>query len=117
MAKDEKSMNVLCGDSIYLFAVIPVRVRWNNLNLILPLTRELDEQHQWNFITWFNGSSPGFPLKLGMSEGILVGMVGHPFICRTRSLVSRDKSSRFNVARNGDMIGGVISVWYVGGTW
>ena len=49
-----------------------------------------------------------------MSKGSLVGMVCHPFICITRSLVSWDKSRRFNVARNGDLIGVFIDV---SGVW
>jgi len=37
---------------------------------------EFDEHHIWNERTWFVGSSPGLPSKLGMLEGILVGIAG-----------------------------------------
>ena len=58
---------------------------------------------------------PGRPSNLGTSKGSLVSMFGYPFKCRTRSLVSEDKSGRFIVARNGDTVGVIVDVWYMGG--
>jgi hypothetical protein len=36
-----------------------------------------EENHKWKAMIWLVGSSPVFPSNLGMSEGILVGIVGH----------------------------------------
>ena len=51
------------------------------------------------------GMSPSiftkFAPNLGMSNGNLVGTGGHEGSCLTGSFINLDKSSEFNVARNG----------------
>jgi hypothetical protein len=49
------------------------------------------------------GSSPDFPLNLGMSEGNLVGTGGQFGSWKTRSFISLDRSGKFNVSRKGSL--------------
>ena len=39
-------------------------------------------------MTWLAGSSPNFPSNLGMSEGSLVGILGHVGSCNIGSFMS-----------------------------
>ena len=50
-----------------------------------------------------------------LKEAWLVWLAIHSYV-EKGSLVSHDKYDRFNLARNGDLIGIVIDVWYTGGT-
>ena len=86
---------------MYHLAAFPVKVRWNNLNLIESSIRELDEHHRWKVVIWSVGSSPFLPSNFGMSEGSLVGTGGHLGLYRIGLFVNFKKSSKFNVARKG----------------
>ena len=57
-------------------------------------------------MTWLVGSSPTFPLNFGMSEGSLVGIVGHVGSCNIGSLVSLLRSSMLREAKYGICSGG-----------
>jgi hypothetical protein len=56
---------------------------------------------------WLVGSSPSFPSNLGMSEGSLVGIVGHVGLCNMGSLVSLVRSGMLREAKYGIWGGGV----------
>ena len=75
-AMELKSGYLAYGSSMYHLAAAPIRVRWNNLNLMESSMVLLDEHHRWNVIMWFWGHSPNFPSNLGMSDGSLVGIGG-----------------------------------------
>jgi hypothetical protein len=55
---------------------------------------------------WLVGSSPTFPSNLGMSEGSLVGIVGHVGSCNIGSLVSLVRSGMLREAKYGIWGGG-----------
>jgi hypothetical protein len=58
-----------------------------------------EEHHKWKVMIWLVESSPTFPSNLGMSEGSLVGMVGHVGSCNIRSLVSLVRSDILREAK------------------
>jgi hypothetical protein len=64
------------GNSIYHFAVEPVRVRWKSRNRMELSIKELDEHQRCKVMTCLFGSSPDLPSNFGMSDGILVGITG-----------------------------------------
>jgi len=61
LAKSPKEVKVPPRSSIYHLAAFPVRVCWNNLNLIESSIRDFDEHHKWKVVIWSPGSSPVFP--------------------------------------------------------
>jgi hypothetical protein len=65
-----------------------------------------EEHHKWKVMTWLAGSSPNFPSNLGMSEGILVGILGHVGSCNIGSFVSLLKSGMLREAKYGMWGGG-----------
>jgi len=87
------------GSSMYHCDVTPIRVCWNNRNLIELWFREFNEHQRWKVVTWSPGSSPFWPSNFGMSYGSLVGIGGHVGSWLTRSFISLDKSSRLSMAR------------------
>ena len=60
-----------------------------------------EEHHKWKVITWLVGSSPGFPSNFGISEGSLVGILGHVGSCKMGSFVSLVKSGMLRDAKYG----------------
>jgi hypothetical protein len=56
---------------------------------------------------WLVESSPSFPSNLGMSEGVLLGMVGHVGSCNIGSLVSLVRYSMLKESKHG--------IWGYGG--
>ena len=101
IAKALNSQKECCGNSMYHFAAILVRVLWKILRRIEPPIKELDEHHKWNVITWFSRSSLGLPSSFGISEGRFIGMVGQEGSWWIGSFINLDKSGRYKVARNG----------------
>jgi hypothetical protein len=65
-----------------------------------------EEHHKWKVMIWLVGSSPAFPSNLGMSEGSLVGIVGHVGSCNIGSLVSLVRSGMLREAKYGIWGGG-----------
>jgi hypothetical protein len=57
-------------------------------------------------MTWLVGSLPTFPSNFGMSEGSLVGIVGHVGSCNIGSLVSLVRFGMLREAKYGICIGG-----------
>jgi hypothetical protein len=57
-------------------------------------------------MTWLAGSSPAFPSNLGMSEGSLVGIVGHVGSCNIGSLVIFLRLGMLREAKYGIYSGG-----------
>jgi hypothetical protein len=51
-----------------------------------------EEHHKWKVITWLEGSSLRFPSNFVISEGRLVGILGHVGSCKMGSFVSLVKS-------------------------
>jgi hypothetical protein len=66
-----------------------------------------EEHHKWKVKIWLVGSSPNFPSNLGMSEGSLVGMVGHVGSCDIGSLVRLVRSGMLREAK--------YEIWGCGG--
>jgi hypothetical protein len=60
-----------------------------------------EENHKWKVITWLAGSSPDFPSNLGISEGSLVGILGHVGSCKMGSFMSLVKSGMLRDAKYG----------------
>ena len=58
-----------------------------------------EENHRWKVKTWLTGSSPTFPSNLGMSEGSLVGIVGHVGSCNIGSLMILVRSGMLREAK------------------
>ena len=102
ISNDEKSLKDAHGNSMYHFTATPVRVCWKRHKQIESFMREFEEHHGWKVITWFTGSSPTFPSNLVMSKSSLARIIGQAGWCDIESLVSLDKSGRFQVARNGN---------------
>jgi hypothetical protein len=44
------------------------------------------------------------PVKLGISNGNLVGIIGHDGWCYMGSLIIQDNFSKFKVAKNGNQV-------------
>jgi hypothetical protein len=57
-------------------------------------------------MTWLAGSSAAFPSNFGMSEGSLVGIVGHVGSCSIGSLVILVRSGMLREAKYGICSGG-----------
>jgi hypothetical protein len=51
-----------------------------------------EEHHNWKVITWLAGSSPSFHSNFGISEGSMVGILGHVGSCKIGSFMSLVKS-------------------------
>jgi hypothetical protein len=71
-----KSLKNPRGNSMYHFAIEPVRVCWKSHNFMESSINELDEHQRWKVMTLLFGSSPDRPSNLGMSDGNLAGMMG-----------------------------------------
>ena len=100
IAKALKFQKEWCGNLMYHFVVIQVRVLWKIRSHIEPPIKELDENHKLNVITWFFGSSPGLPSNFGISEGNFIGMAGQEGSWWMGSIINLDNSSRSKVAKN-----------------
>ena len=61
----------------------------------------LDEHHKWNVIMWFWGHSPALLSKLGMYDGILVGMGSQKAWWQMGSFFNCAKSSKLRQAMKG----------------
>ena len=97
-----KSQMERWGSSIYNFLATSVKILWNKCRWIEPSIIELEEHHKWNVITWFLGSSPGFPSNLGKSESNLIKMADHEGLWWIGLLINLDRSDRSKVARTGN---------------
>ena len=64
-----------------------------------------EEHHKWKVMKRLVGSSPNFPSNLGMSEGSLVGILGHVGSCNIGSFMSLLKSGMLRDVKYG-MAGG-----------
>jgi hypothetical protein len=60
-----------------------------------------EEHHKWKVMTWLAGSSPNFPSNFGISEGSLVGILGHVGSCNIGSFMSLLKSGMLRDAKYG----------------
>jgi hypothetical protein len=60
-----------------------------------------EEHHKWKVITWLAGSSPGFSSNFGISEGSLVGILGHVGSCKMGSFMSLVKSGMLRDVKYG----------------
>jgi hypothetical protein len=60
-----------------------------------------EENHKWNFITWFAGPSPGSPSNFRKFEGNLVGILGQVASCKIGSFVSWVKLGMLRDAKYG----------------
>ena len=105
IANDWKSKKAAGGSLMNHLATLPVNVRGNSCNLIESSKNELETQHRWYVVIWFAGSSPIFPLNLGISVGILIGTGSQAGWCRMGSFVNLDKLGNSRVARNGSFVG------------
>ena len=92
MANDSKVTWDPDFSSTYHLADGPIRVIWNNLKHMESSVMLFEENHKWKVITWLVGSSPDFPSKFGISEGSLVGILGHVGSCKMGSFVCLFKS-------------------------
>jgi hypothetical protein len=66
----------------------------------------LEEHHRWKVMKWLAGSSPAFPSNLGMSEGCLVGIIGHVGSCNIGSFLSLFRFGMLREAKYGIYSGG-----------
>ena len=87
------------------FAALPVSVLGNSRNLIESSKNELETHHRWYVVIWLAGSSPVFPLNLGMSVGILIRIGGEAKWCLMGSFVRFDRLGNSRVAINGSFVG------------
>ena len=111
LAKSQKILNTVEGNSMYYFVVVLVKVIWNNLNQTESSFSELEEHYKWKVVTWAPRCSPVFPSNLGISEGNLVGTGGHIALCFTGSFINLFKYGKFKVSRN--EILGLTGAWKV----
>ena len=96
---------------MYHFAIVPIKVLWNSLNLTESSFNELKEHHRCKVVACAPGSSPTLPSNLGISEGNLVGIGGHEGSCLTGSFINFDNSGKFKVAKKGSLgLAGVLDV-------
>ena len=104
ISNDWKSKKEAVGSSMNHLAALPVRVLWNNHNLMESSKKELETHHRWYVVIWFAGSSPVFPSNLVMSVGILTGTGGQAKWCRMGLFVNFDKYGNSKVARNRSLV-------------
>ena len=89
--------------SMYHFATLLIRVRWNRRNWTESSLKELDEHHRWKVVTWSPKYLLGLPSNFGMSKGNLVSIEGQRGSRQIGSFNNLDKSGKCNVARNGSL--------------
>jgi hypothetical protein len=58
-----------------------------------------EEHHKWKVMIWLERYYPSFPSNLGMSEGSLVGIVGHVGSCNIGSFMSLLRSDMLREAK------------------
>jgi hypothetical protein len=90
-------------NSMYHFTATPARVQWKSHNRMEFLFNEFEENHRWNIVTWSLRSSPYFPSNLGMYEDNLLVIEGQFRSWHIDSIISFNKSSKFNIVRKGSL--------------
>lgn len=98
-----------CSFTYHLAASL-VRVHWKRWSQTKSSIMLFEENQRWKGMTWLVGSSPAWPLNLGMFEDSLVGMVGQAKSWAMGSLTNLLKSSKLRLAIYGRQGGG-------GGAW
>ena len=91
------------SSSMYHFAALPMRVRWNNYNCTESSFNELDENQRWKVVTWSLGSSLGLASNFGMSEGKFIVIGGQCGSWQIGSFNNLVKSGKCKVARKGSL--------------
>jgi len=97
-----KLLKEALGNSMYHLAARLVSVFWKRWSLTESSFKEFGEHHKWKVITWFDGSSLGFPLDSRMLYGSLCGNIDYQHAYKIGSLVSRFKYGNFKVPTNGN---------------
>ena len=72
-----KLLKEALGNSMYHLAAWPISVPWKGQSLNELSFKEFYEHQKWKVITWFDKSSPRFPLNFGMLDGNLCGITSH----------------------------------------
>ena len=105
LIKDQVSPDFLLEwlSSMYHFATLPMRVRWNNHNCMESSFNELDENQRWKVVTWSHGSSLGLASNFGMSEGNFVDIGGQRGSWQIGSFNNLVKSGKWKVSRKGSL--------------